>query len=87
MVFMADKNRTYSSTLRADQARQTRRRIVDAAAELRGRQTGREWSRQAIARMAPTMRCPQCFVVGGLRLDWAGDRGKFACHGCGYVGG
>jgi len=34
MVFMADKNRTYSSTLRADQARQTRRRIVDAAAEL-----------------------------------------------------
>jgi AcrR family transcriptional regulator len=34
MVFMADKTRTYSSTLRADQARQTRRRIVDAAAEL-----------------------------------------------------
>lgn len=34
MVFMADKARTYSSTLRADQARQTRKRIVDAAAEL-----------------------------------------------------
>ena len=34
MVFMADKNRTYSSTLRADQARQTKKRIVDAAAEL-----------------------------------------------------
>ena len=34
MVFMADKNRSYSSTLRADQARRTRRRIVDAAAEL-----------------------------------------------------
>ena len=34
MVFMADKTRTYSSTLRADQARQTRKRIVDAAAEL-----------------------------------------------------
>jgi AcrR family transcriptional regulator len=33
MVFMAKKPRTYSSTLRADQARQTRRRIVDAAAE------------------------------------------------------
>jgi TetR/AcrR family transcriptional regulator, regulator of autoinduction and epiphytic fitness len=34
MVFMADKTRTYSSTLRADQARQTRKRIVDAAADL-----------------------------------------------------
>jgi AcrR family transcriptional regulator len=34
MVIMAKKPRTYSSTLRADQARQTRRRIVDAAAEL-----------------------------------------------------
>jgi AcrR family transcriptional regulator len=34
MVFMADKTRTYSSTLRADQAGQTRRRIVDAAADL-----------------------------------------------------
>jgi AcrR family transcriptional regulator len=34
MVVMADKTRTYSSTLRADQARQTKKRIVDAAAEL-----------------------------------------------------
>jgi AcrR family transcriptional regulator len=34
MVVMADKTRTYSSTLRADQARQTQKRIVDAAAEL-----------------------------------------------------
>ena len=31
---MAEGTRTYSSTLRADQARQTKRRIVDAAAEL-----------------------------------------------------
>jgi AcrR family transcriptional regulator len=31
---MAEGTRTYSSTLRADQARQTRRRIVDAAADL-----------------------------------------------------
>jgi AcrR family transcriptional regulator len=31
---MAEATRSYSSTLRADQARQTRRRIVDAAAEL-----------------------------------------------------
>lgn len=31
---MAEGTRSYSSTLRADQARQTRRRIVDAAAEL-----------------------------------------------------
>jgi AcrR family transcriptional regulator len=34
MVFMAEQTRSYSSTLRADQARRTRRRIVDAAAEL-----------------------------------------------------
>jgi AcrR family transcriptional regulator len=34
MVFMAERTRSYSSTLRADQARRTRRRIVDAAAEL-----------------------------------------------------
>jgi AcrR family transcriptional regulator len=34
MVFMAEQPRSYSSTLRADQARRTRRRIVDAAAEL-----------------------------------------------------
>ena len=34
MVFMAEQARSYSSTLRADQARRTRRRIVDAAAEL-----------------------------------------------------
>jgi AcrR family transcriptional regulator len=31
---MAERTRSYSSTLRADQARRTRRRIVDAAAEL-----------------------------------------------------
>jgi AcrR family transcriptional regulator len=31
---MAEQTRSYSSTLRADQARRTRRRIVDAAAEL-----------------------------------------------------
>jgi AcrR family transcriptional regulator len=34
MVFMAEQTRSYSSTLRTDQARRTRRRIVDAAAEL-----------------------------------------------------
>ena len=34
MVFMTEGTRTYSSTLRADQARQTRKRIVDAAADL-----------------------------------------------------
>jgi AcrR family transcriptional regulator len=34
MMFMAEQTRSYSSTLRADQARRTRRRIVDAAAEL-----------------------------------------------------
>jgi AcrR family transcriptional regulator len=34
MVIMTEGTRTYSSTLRADQARQTRKRIVDAAADL-----------------------------------------------------
>jgi len=34
MVFMTEGTRTYSSRLRADQARQTRKRIVEAAADL-----------------------------------------------------
>jgi AcrR family transcriptional regulator len=34
MVLMGERTRTYTSRLRADQARQTRKRVVDAAAEL-----------------------------------------------------
>jgi hypothetical protein len=39
-----------------------------------------------LARLAPTMACPNCEVVGGLRLEWRGVRGLFSCHCCGQLG-
>ena len=43
---------------------------------------GPEWSRGALARMAQSMRCPECQVVGGLRLEWNGALGVFSCEAC-----
>jgi hypothetical protein len=43
---------------------------------------GPEWSRGALVRMAQSMRCPDCQVVGGLRLQWNGAVGSFSCEAC-----
>ena len=55
---------------------------VDAVAERGEARKGQEWSRQAITELAPTMRCPRCHVVGGLRLCWTADGGQFTCDAC-----
>ncbi len=36
-----------------------------------------------LALMAHTMTCPECGVVGGLRLEWKPDHGEFNCNSCG----
>ena len=51
--------------------------------EGRGSQSGQEWTRAALVRMAPFMTCPQCEVIGGLRLEWNAMVGVYSCEACG----
>jgi hypothetical protein len=57
---------------------------VSGYGDLEVRPVGRgpEWSRGALARMAESMTCPECHVVGGLRLEWNGAFGAFSCEAC-----
>jgi AcrR family transcriptional regulator len=62
---MAEGTRSYSSALRADQARQTRRRIVDAAAELFAERDYTGTTIDAIAAAAGVSRKTVFDSVGG----------------------
>lgn len=44
--------------------------------------TGPEWHRDALTRLAQTMVCASCGVVG-LLLEWKDDRGVYSCAACG----
>ena len=47
--------------------------------------TGPQWHRDALTRLAQTMVCTSCGVVG-LRLEWKDDRGVYSCATCGSSG-
>jgi len=56
--------------------------VTDTVVQDRTGSSDPEWHRAALIRMAQTMTCSKCGVVG-LRLEWKGDRGVYSCDACG----